>query len=226
MTVPSQAGIVPRRRIGGLGVVAMFLIGVVVVLTIVSAWSMWHAYGVVTDYIAELPGVTDADLVDADDTVSTVSWLFLLGYVAAAVVFIVWLWWARLNAEEISPAYHRRSRGWIIGSWICPVVNLWFPFMIVDDVYRASRPTNSPDLMDLRSVPESPVVGTWWGLWLGGLLLNRIAVTTWNNAALPETLRTGAVIQAIQCAAVAASAVAIIMVMRQIIAWQDGRAAR
>jgi hypothetical protein len=44
----------------------------------------------------------------------------------------------RANVELICHARHRRVRGWAIGSSVCPVVNLWFPFMVVDDVYRAS----------------------------------------------------------------------------------------
>jgi Domain of unknown function (DUF4328) len=28
----------------------------------------------------------------------------------------------------------RRSRGWAIGGWFCPAVNLWFPYQIATDV--------------------------------------------------------------------------------------------
>jgi hypothetical protein len=160
-----------------------------------------------------------------------VSVWFVIGYVVAGLFFLTWLWQARLNAEMLCSARHRRGRGWVIGSWICPVVNLWFPFMIVDDVYRASRPEatgyrpagtgDSPDLLDLRAVPGSRVLGLWWGLWLVSALLNRIAISIWNNAhSVDSILRTG-VVEIFESAATIGAGVALILVVRRISGWQD-----
>jgi hypothetical protein len=215
---------VPKRRVSGLGMAAMVLIGVVVVLDIASTWTTWNSYWLVEDYIAGVPGVTEADLNDADDTSSTVAWLYLAVLVAAGIMFVTWLARARANAESLVPAPHRRGRGWVVGSWICPVVNLWFPFMVVDDVYRASRPTNTPDLYDLRSVPGSRLLGLWWTLWLGGLLLDWIALTTWENGQTVESLRTAGVMETLASATALGAAVTVIMIVRQINIWQDDRA--
>lgn len=223
MSVPSYAEVVPQRKVGGVGLAATVLVGAVVVLTFVSTWTTWNGYGLVQDYAAGVPGITEADLDGADDTISTVALWFVVVFVAAGIVFIAWLWQARLNAERLRPAQHRRARGWVIGSWICPVVNLWFPFMVVDDVYRASRPGVSHDIRDLRVVPGSPVLGLWWTLWLGGLILDRIAVSTWNNAVSVDSLRTAAVVETVQAVVTAGAAVALILVIRRISAWQDNR---
>jgi hypothetical protein len=213
---------VPKQRVSGLGVAAMVLVGVVVVLDIASTWTTWQSYGLAKDYIAGVAGVTEADLNSADDTSWAVSVAYLAGFVAAGIVFMTWLWRARANAESLVPAPHRRGQGWIIGSWICPVVNLWFPFMIVDDVYRASRPTNPPDLFDLRSVPGSRLLGLWWTLWLGSLILGRIASTTWENAQTVESLHSAAVVESIESATALGAAVTVILIVRQINIWQDG----
>lgn len=213
--------VVPKRRVSGLGVAAMVLIGVVVVLDIASTWTTWYSYGLVEDYLAGVAGVTEVDLNNADEISWVVALVYLAGVVAAGIVFVTWLGRARANAESLVPAPHRRGRGWVVGSWICPVVNLWFPFMIVDDVYRASQPTNPPDLYDLRSVPGSRLLGLWWTLWLGGLVFDRIAATVWDNSQTVESLRTAGVVEALASAATLGAAVTVIMVVRQINTWQD-----
>lgn len=214
----------PNQRISGLGLAAIIMVGVVVVLDIASTWTTWYSYGVVRDYVAGVAGVTDADLTSADDISLVVAWVYVAAFVASGIVFVTWLSRARTNAESLCPAPHRRGRGWVVGSWICPVVNLWFPFMIVDDVYRASRPTNPPDLFDLRSVPGARVLGRWWTLWLISLILDRIASTTWENALTTDGLHTAATVEAIESAATLGAAVTIIMIVRQINTWQDSRA--
>ncbi|HEX6360754.1 DUF4328 domain-containing protein [Actinophytocola sp.] len=217
---------VSYRRAGEVGLAAIVLVGVVAVLGVVSTWATWNAYWVVADYVAGGAGVTDADVAAADDLVSTTAAVYLLALVAAGVVFIVWLWRVRLNAEILCRAPHRLGRGWATGSWICPVVNLWFPFMIVDDVYRASRPTNVPDLFDLRSVPWSRWLGLWWALWLGGLALDWIDFYVWHYVEGVESLRTAGIVEAIESVLTVGAAVALAMIVRQIGGWQDGRIAR
>lgn len=218
----SPNAVLPRRRVGGIGLASSILIGIAVVLDIASTWTTWNAYGLLEDYLAGDAGVTMGDLISADDTISAVAWSFLVGFAVSGIVFVVWLWQARVNAELLCPAPHRRSRGWIIGSWICLVVNLWFPFMIVDDVYRASRPSNSPDLFDLRSVPGSRVLGLWWTFWLGGVVLDRIAAITWNRADSVESFRSAAVVETVHSAVAVGAAMTLILTVRRISAWQDG----
>ena len=91
---------------------------------------------------------------------------WLLALSAAAVVFIVWLWRARGNAEFFCYGRHRRGRGWVIGGWFCAVVNFWFPKQIVDDVIAASDPRTPPLLPDLRRIPSHGLVLAWWLTWV------------------------------------------------------------
>jgi uncharacterized protein DUF4328 len=222
MSMPPQARTVPLRRLSGLTLATTVLIAAVAVLDFLSTWTTWNAYGLVRDYVAGT-GVTESDLTAADDTIAMVARVFLAALLAAGVLFIIWLWQARLNAEQLCIAQHRRAKGWIIGSWICPVVNLWFPFMIVDDAYRASRPTNVPDLADLRSVPGNRTLGLWWTFWLTGALLDRIAVSIWDNATNVDSLQTAAITETIGSVISVGAAVTVILIIRQITTWQDSR---
>lgn len=90
------------------------------------AASEWYTYKVVKDYV-EGPVKDLGGLDRADEVVFLADRGWMLALLAAGVVFIVWLWRARGNAELFCYGQHRRSRGWVIGGWFCPVVNFWFP---------------------------------------------------------------------------------------------------
>lgn len=48
-------------------------------------------------------------------------------FIAAGVMFLVWLFRVRNNAEAASALQHRHSKPWLVWGWILPLVNLWFP---------------------------------------------------------------------------------------------------
>jgi len=153
------------RSVNGLGTAVSILICLVVLAQAVHAASYWYAYKVVKDYVEG--SVKDLDRLDRADLVWILAvggfWLALL---AAGVVFIVWLWRARGNAELFCYGDHRRGRGWLIGGWFCPVVNFWFPKQIVDDVIAASDPRIPPLFPDLRRIRRHGLVLAWWLIWV------------------------------------------------------------
>ena len=55
----------------------------------------------------------------------------LIAVLCTIPVFLVWFSRVRHNAGLWGP--QRRSRGWAIGAWFTPVVNLWFPYQIAAD---------------------------------------------------------------------------------------------
>ncbi|MGV9338386.1 DUF4328 domain-containing protein [Streptomyces sp. NPDC003688] len=91
--------------------------------------------------------------------------LTLLG---AMVVYLCWLYRVRINAEVFDHASQSLRRGWAIGAWFCPVVNLWFPRRIVLDVWNASAPQGRP--------AGHGLINGWWALWLVSVFANEAAV--------------------------------------------------
>lgn len=71
---------------------------------------------------------------------------------------VVWLRRARINAEG-HDYRQRRARGWTFWGWIIPIVNLWFPFQIIGDIWRAGLPTQQR-----RKTAWLPAL--WWTCWL------------------------------------------------------------
>ncbi|WP_176968753.1 DUF4328 domain-containing protein [Amycolatopsis xylanica] len=202
----------------GLGIAASALIGLSVVLDGLSVWSDWHTRQVVDGYLNDLAGVTRADLLTADQITLVTSLASLVIMVAAAIVFIVWLWRVRLNAEALAIGHHHRSRGWVVGSWICPVVNLWFPFQVVSDIWKASKPANRAE-PNLSALSGSARLDWWWRLYVGGNLVNWIA---WRVGREPtiESLRNAALADTAAFVLTTGSAVLVIQLIREINAWQ------
>jgi hypothetical protein len=81
------------------------------------------------------------------------------GFFVALVMFLFWFYRARVNAEGRGWP-QRLSRGWAIGAWFAPVVNFWFPFRIMVDIWRAGLPEQARTNIAL-------LPGIWWASLLG-----------------------------------------------------------
>jgi hypothetical protein len=128
--------------------------GLVTLSTIVDAF-------IVGDALSDPDAATATNLVYVGNT--------LLYYVLLAAAYVstcLWLWQARENTRLISPDMdHARRSGWIWGGWVCPIVNFWFPFQIVRDIYRATA----------RQPQASPVIGGWWTVWIVLIVAMRVS---------------------------------------------------
>jgi hypothetical protein len=151
------------RPVRGLGTATAVLAAAVAFTEVLQAVLSWSAADTYADAVRA--GVPNAEVSTAYDAVSGLRGLVL---VAAFVVTCRWLWAARYNAEALSPRPHARSRGWVWGGWLVPVVLLWFPYQVVRDIRLATA---------RGAAPPGPPTGLWWGLWLLALALGQAAST-------------------------------------------------
>jgi hypothetical protein len=78
--------------------------------------------------------------------------------VGFGIVFIVWLWRARINAEGCG-WQQRRARGWAFWGWVIPIVSLWIPFQLLGDIWRAGLP-------ERKRNRTAWLPALWWVGWL------------------------------------------------------------
>jgi Domain of unknown function (DUF4328) len=210
---PLPADLLQLQPVRSVATAASALIGLSCVTSAIDCWANWHAYHVVEDYVAGTPGVGVADLVAADNVRWGAGLTYALAYLAAAVVFLVWLWRARRNAEDLSPDGHRLGRGWTIGGWLVPVVSFWFPLRIVEDIWHASRPADV--------VAPSAPVRRWWFMWIAttvaAIWLRFASRGEPSIGKLAEIAIVNTVTTVLQCAAGAL----VFLVIRQITRWQS-----
>ncbi|WP_053737208.1 DUF4328 domain-containing protein [Nocardia sp. NRRL S-836] len=153
----------PFRPVRGLGVAASVLIGLDAVLAVADAFSSQHSANAVREYTDG--NGTMADLRTADAISLLVNGPRLAVSVAAGVVFVVWLYRSRQNAERLTyDVDHRHKRGWVIGGWIVPVISLWYPAQIVQDVWRSFDATQQDRPLQARD--KNGLVVAWWLVFL------------------------------------------------------------
>jgi hypothetical protein len=142
--------------------------------------------------------------------------------VIALVFVIVWAYHARGNAAAYTTSPFRRSKGWAIGGWICPIVNLWFPFQVVKDIWSASD-TDRPDSTPLRAWPVTAIVPLWWTCLIGATILQRISDSVYNNGATASSVHTALVLDFASAAIHIAAAISFILVVAAITRFQTQR---
>ncbi len=76
------------------------------------------------------------------------------------IVFVMWFRRARINAAA-SGWRQRRAVGWTFWGWLVPLANLFVPFQLMGDIWRASLPEDSR-----RETAWLP--GLWWICFLAG----------------------------------------------------------
>lgn len=208
----------------GLALATVVLLAVCAVVDLVSLYAGFTMLGVLNQALGD--GVEDvavSDLDRADALQAGVALAQLAVNLAAAVLFVLWFRRVRVNAEVFAPDGHRMSRGWSIGGWFVPVVNLWFPKKIANDIWNASLPYG-PDGAP-RAVSRAGM-NVWWALWLVTTVIGWVGGRLYDVAQKFETLRiaTGVLIVG-DVVDIAAAVFAVIFVL-QLTAFQGEKAAQ
>jgi hypothetical protein len=179
----------PYRPLRRTAIVSTVLMGLTAIAAAIQTVVLWSAYDDVKRFIYGL--VSDAELERGVASVAGTGLILdLLVYLllGTAVAFVIWLWQARENTElfdrlrpqvsvrlpvrTLPGAYpapaekdrHRHSQGWVIGSWICPIVQFWYPLQIVQDVVDASEPPPQHPAA-VRSGGTRALLYGWWAAW-------------------------------------------------------------
>ncbi|GAB7028943.1 hypothetical protein JCM4914_04040 [Streptomyces platensis subsp. malvinus] len=213
----SLAGPQRPRTVTGTGTAAMALILLVLVGEVLIAVSDWRTYLVVHDYKAGAAAIMDLEA--ADDFSQLVSLPSVVAWVAAGVVFLVWLWRARFNAELLGgAAAQRRSRGWVVGGWFTPVANLWVPYQVVSDIWRASAPR--------RPVPTGLVLA-WWAPLVVSAVLGRALLGLYVSEEITEeSLLSAAKLSTLSTVLDVVAGLLVLVIIRRITVWQNQRLVR
>ena len=96
-----------------------------------------------------------------------------------SILFVVWFYRARINAERHGYP-QRRARGWAFWGWIVPIVNIWFPFQIMGDIWRAGLPAE-------QRGETAWLPALWWTCWLlSGLGIFGAGVMAVNSGSVPH----------------------------------------
>ncbi|MCS0604722.1 DUF4328 domain-containing protein [Streptomyces sp. LP11] len=168
-----------------LGRVAVALLALVIATDLFAVWADLAELDIAGDLADGILSPGTLDRADRADTLYRAAGLAQTGALLAAMVgYLCWLWRVRINAEVFNPGGQSKVRGWTIGAWFCPVVNLWFPRRIVLDIWDSSA--------EWAKRPGHALVNCWWFGWIVSLLVYRVADGAYGRADTPAEIRDAA----------------------------------
>jgi Domain of unknown function (DUF4328) len=201
------------RAAGAIGAVASVLIVLVAILDVVAVFKVWRAESLISDFVNTGGATSTGDMLDAANSVDSFRLIASLALLVAGIVFLVWVSRARNNAERFGgPDSQRRSRGWAVWGFICPVVDLWFPYQTMSDIYRASA---------TRKPVSATLVTAWWVAFLLSTLIDQIGTRIVDNQVDVSSLHTDALLSTVSVVLTVVAAALIVLIIRQVNTWQS-----
>ena len=207
------------RSLDRLMVAAGTALALTVAASVVSIFFDIHRLSVLSHLLSDaLSGDLarfEADVTAAhasDNQTSVIGIVELVALVIAGVCFIAWFRRAYGNLLRLGAASTRYAPGWAIGAWFVPILNVWRPKQIANDIWRGSDPSRHGE-QPSWSEPVPPLLWFWWGAWLLTGILNRASAQDWNNAASAHALRSATGLDiAAECTSILAAGLAIAVV--------------
>jgi NADH:ubiquinone oxidoreductase subunit 6 (subunit J) len=156
-----------------------------------------------------------ADATRSDQSVRRWAIIWLVAYLATAIVFSVWFFRIRKNAGAWAQDRQRRAQAWSFWAWVCPIVNFWFPFQIASDALESSRMPYSPERNGRT------VLRLWWAAWLLQFPLSGISRILTTQTKTATNVIAGTRVDIIGDVALLAAGVLAILMVRQLTGLQD-----
>ncbi len=164
-----------RRARWAIGLLALVILG--------NAVSIWFTLEE-RELLERLDGgelVPDSELDASDLRVGIVSLAQVVVFTFVIVGFLAWFFRAYSNLEAVGARHLRLGRRWAVGAWFVPILALWRPKQIANDIWRGSDPAAPPAQgPDWRGGPVPALLAFWWG----GFLLQSVLYNAANRASL------------------------------------------
>jgi hypothetical protein len=130
---------------------------------VIGLGSGWSEIGLLERILdGETVSASEADA--NDNRVAALAALQLLAYIVTAILFIRWFHRAYRNLDALA-APRRHGIGWAIGGWFVPILGLWRPKQIANDIWWGSAPEG-------EAQRASGLLLVWW---LGYIVTSVIA---------------------------------------------------
>jgi Domain of unknown function (DUF4328) len=203
------------RSIRGIGNAVIALLAAQVLALFFEAVAVLREMSLLQRIIDGGP-VTLTEATASDNRVAASARLWLALLVVTIVLWLIWQHRAHTNLEALGAFGLEYSPRWAVGWWLIPIANLWKPYQVNRELWKASGSVN-----DRLSLLTWPVLGWWWASWILAGVLGRVVAAARNGADTPMELRSADILDLVLIAEVIASAVLAILVVRSVVARQD-----
>jgi len=144
--------------------VLLTLLVISMILAIVAVFSDLAQADLMSRVIKGEP-VTELEAMISDSRQAAIgSGQAVLG-IAVLVVFLAWVYRANKNLRSLRAAGLMFTPGWAVGWFFVPFMNLFRPYQVVSEIWKASHPeVDINDGTSWKAVRASPIVGCWWAV--------------------------------------------------------------
>jgi hypothetical protein len=131
---------------------------------------------------------TQGQIDATDNRQAVVAGLEFVAFVAAAIVFLLWFHGAYRNLRAVG-GHQRYGEGWAIGAWFVPVLNVFRPKQIANDIWRGSDPA-TPHRAPADDDRVPPLLAWWWGVFLVSAWVQNIAARAFFGGSSASDIRS------------------------------------
>jgi hypothetical protein len=154
-----------------------------------------------------------SEIVADNDRVHAINVTFTTLIVITGIGFIVWFRLAYWNLDALG-APRRHGVGWAIGSWLVPVVNLYMPKRIADDINAGNEIATPGAPGQGMPRPKSALIFCWWAAWIISFALRIVAGNARDATSPQEVLDHNGLYLAEDLALLVAALLAVLVVRR------------
>ncbi len=205
---------------------AVIALVAVIVSDVIAIWSDWLEIDLMNGVLEGEVASID-DLQSNDDRQSIVGILQFFALVVSAFFFIRWFHAGYVNLRALDQPNLRFRAGWAIGAWFVPILNLWRPKQIANDIWRGSDP-------DASSFHESAwkdagiplLLGLWWAAWIATNVIGNAVGRAWFGRDTADDIRDAATLDLASSVVDIGAAVLAVLVVRRLTARQAERGNR
>lgn len=150
------------------------LLGIIIVLDIVALVSGYIEIQLL-NRVLRGETITMVEATANDTRQAAIGITYLVLFVITAILFCMWIHRAYRNLPSLGVSGLKYSPGWAVGGFFVPILNLFRPFQITREIWKASDPaTDINDSLAWQSATTSPIIAFWWVLWIVSGLLGQV----------------------------------------------------
>jgi hypothetical protein len=195
----------------------------IALLDAVAVWQDADRYDLL-DRISNGGSYTLAEADASDNREAVIGVLQLGALVLGAVFFIRWFLRAYYNLDPLR-AERRYTHNWAAFGWFVPILNLWRPKQIANDIWRGSDP-KPPTERPSNSASIPAILTLWWLFWLASNWASQVAARLAFSDDTAKSLQDSTLAYLVGDVLDIVAAGLAIVVIRQITAREEARAAR
>lgn len=159
---------------------AQWLLGLGALLATAALWSSWQQVQLIEE-VARGTNISDTDLTANDSRQQMFGIVQLSLGLVSAVVFLMWTNAHTKRLIELGVADMRYAPKWSVWGFIVPIINLFRPYQVMSELWKASDLMPGPDDPWVKK-PTPLIVNLWFAILVvdnvAGRLISRASLDT------------------------------------------------